>query len=81
MSSVISLIQKLKERNSTVVVYDDILYSTTNITQNNVSRLEQKYHQLKEFDMVIYAVNHQLYEDNKANIIRNSQLFYDLTLV
>lgn len=81
MSSVITLIKELEEMNVTVVAYDDIILSNTNSPVESITSLEGDYCQLKKFDMVIYAVDHELYEKNKENIIDNSQLFYDLTLV
>lgn len=40
--------------------------------------LENNYRQLKEYNLVIYAVNHEVYKENKKEIINNSALFYDL---
>lgn len=81
MSSVISLIKKLKEENVNVVAYDDVMYPYRASTDETVINLEQDYQQLMQYDLVIYAVNHAIYEEKKHLIMDKSQLFYDLTTV
>ncbi|MBO0466740.1 nucleotide sugar dehydrogenase [Enterococcus plantarum] len=81
MSSVISLIKKLKEKNITVVAYDDVMHPYSVSTDETIVTLEPDYQQLTQYDLVIYAVDHDIYEDKKNIIIDKSQLFYDLTTV
>ncbi|WP_242700576.1 UDP-N-acetyl-D-glucosamine dehydrogenase [Enterococcus sp. DIV0212c] len=81
MSSVISLIKKLEDLNMNVISFDDVIVSNVTLTENSVMSLEGDYCQLKDFDLVIYAVGHNIYEKNKKELVQNSQLFYDLTLV
>ncbi|ALS00952.1 nucleotide sugar dehydrogenase [Enterococcus silesiacus] len=81
MSSVISLIKKLKAKNISVVAYDDVMHPYSASTDETVIGLEQDYQQLMQYDLVIYAVDHDVYEDKKKLIMDKSQLFYDLTTV
>lgn len=81
MSSVLSFIQELTEQAIEVVAYDDVLLKYSTFSETKVSSLEKNYQQLDEFDLVIYAVGHDLYEKKKTEIIDNSRLFYDLTSV
>ncbi|WP_277989052.1 MULTISPECIES: hypothetical protein [Enterococcus] len=43
--------------------------------------MEQDYQQLMQYDLVIYAVDHDVYEEKKKLIMDKSRLFYDLTTV
>ncbi|MFD1899548.1 nucleotide sugar dehydrogenase [Enterococcus termitis] len=79
MSSVMTLIEKLKTMGAHVVAFDDVLHNYHHKSQEEIRSLAGKYQQLKTFDLVIYAVDHDSYENKKPMIIENSQLFYDLT--
>jgi UDP-N-acetyl-D-glucosamine dehydrogenase len=81
MSGVITLMDRLKEVGVSVVAFDDVLHAYDLETEEKIHCLKENYDQLKNFDLVIYAVGHDLYEEKKSLIVENSQLFYDLTTV
>jgi UDP-N-acetyl-D-glucosamine dehydrogenase len=81
MSGVITLMERLKKLGINVVAFDDVLHAYDLETVEKIHCLKENYDQLKDFDLVIYAVGHDLYEAKKSLIIENSQLFYDLTTV
>ncbi|GGC79990.1 nucleotide sugar dehydrogenase [Enterococcus wangshanyuanii] len=81
MSSVRRLMDKLGKMTAQIVAYDDVLHAYYTKDDEKIHRLEKNYHELTSFDLVIYAVDHELYEENKPKIIENSRLFYDLTIV
>ncbi|MGX7148488.1 nucleotide sugar dehydrogenase [Enterococcus ureasiticus] len=81
MSSVISLIKKLKEKNISIVAYDDVMHPYSTSINETVINLDQDYQQLMQYDLVIYAVDHDVYEEKKKLIMDKSRLFYDLTTV
>ncbi|MGG5340619.1 nucleotide sugar dehydrogenase [Enterococcus sp. AZ192] len=81
MSSVRRLVDKLGEMTEHIVAYDDVLYAYYTKEDGKICCLENNYHELTSFDLVIYAVDHERYEENKPKIIENSRLFYDLTTV
>lgn len=81
MSSVRRLMDKLGEMTEHIVAYDDVLHAYYTKEDEKICCLENNYHELTSFDLVIYAVDHERYEENKPKIIENSRLFYDLTTV
>ncbi|MHC5227052.1 nucleotide sugar dehydrogenase [Enterococcus sp. LJL99] len=81
MSSVVTLAKRLETQTRSVHIFDDIIHANKGHGSEKVIPLEKNYTQLKQFDLIIYAVNHDLYEQEKEMIVENSPLFYDLTMV
>ena len=81
MSSVVTLAKRLQSDSRSVSIFDDVISANNGYGNENVLALEKDYTKLNQFDLIIYAVNHDLYEQNKEVIVKNSHLFYDLTMV
>ena len=81
MSSVVTLAKRLQSDSSSVSIFDDVISANNGYGNETVLALEKDYTKLNQFDLIIYAVNHDLYEQNKEVIVKNSPLFYDLTMV